>query len=226
MSGRLNGRTRSEGAAAEAEFRPSEEWRERFESQATKPILERLNRIARARLGIYAGGKQRVHESAVDDIVIGALGDTWNGTLAWDPDRRSLFLHLRDAIKYRVRDQARLARNQRSDGHLEEDDGAMSIADRAATGATLPTVTDDEPKIEALGDFVDATLDALRPLAVRDREVMSLLDALSRRVVDRHDLLEETGMTIVEYNNAWRRLARLAHELPAQLRDDALAALA
>ena len=222
MSGRLNGPTRP---VTEEDFKPSEAWRETFESQATKPILERLNRIARARLGIYAGGKHRVHDSAVDEIVIGVLGDTWNGTLAWDPERRSLFLHLRDAIKYRVRDQARLTRHRAHDG-LEEGDGERSLAERAAAGAVLPTATDDDAKVQALGEFVDSTLDALRPLAVRDREVTALLDALARRVVDRHDLLEETGMTVVEYNNAWRRLARLADELPAQLRDDAVAALA
>jgi hypothetical protein len=56
--------------------------------------------------------------------------------------------------------------------------------------------------------------------------VTALLDALGKRTVDRDDLLEETGMTIPDYNNAWRRIGRLVRQLPAELRDQALAALA
>jgi hypothetical protein len=228
MSGRLHPPTRSaRNAEPEKEFAPTEEWRSKLEEETTKHTLDKLHRIARARLGIYAGGKQYVHDSDVDEIVFGALGDICTGVVGWDPDRRTLFLHLRDVIRYRVRDQARLnRRRRRNHEELDEDNCGESLEAQAAAGAILPTVANSDSKLEMLGDFVDETIDALRPLAALDREVTSLLDVLVRRVVDRDDVLEETGMTIVEYNNAWRRLGRLANQLPAQLRDHALAALA
>lgn len=227
MSGRLHPPTRpARSAEPEKEFAPSEEWRSQLQEQATKHTLEKLHRIARARLAIYAGGKQHVHDSDVDEIVFGSLGDVCTGAVAWDPDRRSLFLHLRDVVRYRVRDQARLTRRRRNHAEFDEDDCGESLEAQAAAGAILPTVATSDAKLEALGSFVDETIGALRPLAALDRDVTSLLDVLVRRVVDRNDVLEETGMTIVEYNNAWRRLGRLANQLPAQLRDHALAALA
>ena len=101
---------------------PSEQWRADFQKQATKAMLDKLNRIARARLGVYAGGKQNVQECDVDDVVISALGDTWTGTLAWDPDAKPLYAHLKDAIKYRVRNEAKLARKRRKHDEFEEDE--------------------------------------------------------------------------------------------------------
>ncbi|MEO8549389.1 MAG: hypothetical protein ABI678_05435 [Kofleriaceae bacterium] len=186
MSGRLHPPTRSPRTAEpDKEFAPSEEWRSQLEEQATKHTLDKLHRIARARLGIYAGGKQHVHDSDVDEIVFGSLGDVCTGVVAWDPNRRSLFLHLRDVIRYRVRDQARLNRRRRNHDELDEDDCGVSVEAGAAAGAILPTVTDSDAKLETLGDFVDETIAALRPLATLDAEVTFLLDVLVRRVVDR-----------------------------------------
>lgn len=207
-------------------FVPSEEWRASFEKQATRNILDKLYRIARARLGVYAGGRHKVSDADVDDIVIAALGDTWAGDLTWDPSAKTLFLHLKDAIKFRVRDGAELARKRRRHVEIDEDERGETFAGSIATGAIVPTVETSDPRDHTLGGIADETIAALRPLAERDVEVSTLLDALSKRVIDRDDLLEETGMTIPEYNNAWRRLGRMVRELPAHLRDDALAALA
>jgi hypothetical protein len=148
--------------------------------------------------------------------VFGALGDICIGG-GWDPDRRSLFLHLHDVIRYRVRDQARLARRRRNHGELDEDDSGESLESQAAAGAILPTAAASNAKLKTLGDFVVETIAALRPLAVCDHEVTSFLDVLVKRIVDRNDVLEDTGMTNVEYNNAWRRLDPLANQLPVQL---------
>lgn len=207
-------------------YAPSEDWRKAFEKQATRAMLDKLNRIARARLGVYCGGKHRVQDTDVDDIVIAALGDTWGGTLRWDPDQKPLFAHLKDAVKYRVRNEAKLARKRRKHDELEEDDRGESLAGQIAPGAIAPTIVTRDARDKALGHAVDDVIAALRPLAARDAEVLAVLDALAQRLVDRDDITEETGMTIPEYNNAWRRLGRLVGELPAHLRDQALVALA
>jgi hypothetical protein len=207
-------------------YAPSEDWRKAFEKQATRAMLDKLNRIARARLGVYCGGKHRVQDSDVDDIVIAALGDTWGGTLRWDPGHKTLFAHLKDAVKFRVRNEAKLARKRRKHDEFEEDDRGASIAGQIAAGAVAPTITTRDGRDAIIGHAVDDVIAALRPIAARDSEVTSILDALAKRLVDRNDVIEETGMTIPEYNNAWRRLGRMMRELPAQLRDHALAALA
>ena len=207
-------------------YAPSEEWRKAFEKQASCTTLDKLNRIARARLGVYCGGKQHVQECDVDDVVISALGDTWTGTLAWDPNQKTLFAHLKDAVKYRVRNEAKLARKRRKHDEFEEDDRGESLDGQIAAGAIAPTMATRDARDEQLGNVTDDVIATLRPLAARDSEVTSMLDALAKRLVDRDDILEETGMTIPEFNNAWRRLGRIVRELPAQLRDDVMAALA
>lgn len=207
-------------------YAPSEDWRKAFEKQATRAMLDKVNRIARARLGVYCGGKHRVQDSDVDDIVIAALGDTWGGTLRWAPEQKTLFAHLKDAVKYRVRNEAKLARKRRKHDEFEEDDRGESLAGQIAPGAIAPTIVTRDARDESIGSAADLVIAALRPIAARDAEVTWILDALSKRLVDRNDVIEETGMTIPEYNNAWRRLGRMVRELPAQLRDHALAALA
>lgn len=207
-------------------FAPSEDWRAAFETQATRAMLDKMNRIARARLGVYCGGKHRVQDGDVDDIVIAALGDTWSGTLAWDPNQKTLFAHLKDAVRFRVRNEAKLARRRRKHDEFEEDDRGESLAGQIAAGGIAPTVTTREARDEVIGAAADDVLVALRPHAAKDSEVTSIIDALEKRIVDRDDIVEETGMTVPEYNNAWRRLGRIVRELPVQLRDQVLAALA
>ena len=207
------------------DYAPPEDWRADFEKQATKSMLERLHRVARARLAVYAGGKrENVNDADVEDVVVSALGDTWTGTLTWDRDRHSLYLHLKDAIKHRVRNGARLARKGRKHDEFDEDERGEVLA--VAVGAVAPTMLAIDDRDETFASIVDHAIAALRPLAAGDVEVMALLDALAKRTVDRDDLLDETGMTVVEYNNAWRRIGSVVRQLPARLRDQALAALA
>jgi hypothetical protein len=209
-----------------ASFAPAESWRASFEKQATVKSLEKLHRIARARLAAFSGGYGNVPESDVDDVVIAVLGDTWSGVLAWNPTVKPLYAHLKDAIKYRVRNGAKLIRRRRRHDELCEDERGEMFSGEVAAGAIVPTVDARNRRDMHLSAVAHETLSALRPLAARDADVSSLLDALGRGVVDRDEVLEETGMTITEHNNAWRRLGRLTRELPIQLRDHVLVALA
>lgn len=210
---------------AHEEFTPSESWRASFEKQSNGRTLEKLNRIARARLGAYMGGKQNVQDSDVDDIVISALGDTWSGKLTWDPSAKTLFAHMKDAIKYRVRNGAKLARKRRKHDELEEDERGETFSGQIAAGAIVPTIETTDQRQELLSEVADDVIERLSAHALSDPDVLSLLAALAKRLVERGDLLEETGMNLHELNKAWRRLGRMVRELPANLRDQALAAL-
>lgn len=212
-------------SAAREEFTPSESWRASFEKQANGRTMEKLNRIARARLGAYVGGVHNVQECDVDDIVIAALGDTWSGVLAWDPTTKTLFAHLKDAIKYRVRNGAKLARKRRKHDELNEDERAETFSAQIAAGAIVPTVETTDQRQELLSQVADEVIERLSPHALHDPDVLSLLAALAKRVVERNDLLEETGLNLADLNRAWRRLGRMVRELPAHLRDQALGAL-
>lgn len=207
------------------EFVPSESWRASFEKQANGRTLEKLNRIARARLAAYSGAKQNVQDCDIDDIVIGALGDTWTGVLAWEPGTKTLFAHLKDAIKFRVRNGAKLTRKRRKHDELDEDERGETFSGQIAAGAIVPTVETSDQRHALLAEVADDVIEQLSTHALDDPDVLSLLAALAKRIVDRNDLLEDTGMTVHELTNAWRRLGRIVRELPAQLRDQALAAL-
>jgi hypothetical protein len=212
-------------SATREEFTPSESWRASFEKQANGRTLEKLNRIARARLGAYTGGKQNVQECDVDDIVISALGDTWSGVLKWDPSAKTLFAHMKDAIKYRVRNGAKLTRKRRKHDELDEDERGETFSGQIAAGAIVPTVDTPDQRQDLLSHTADEVIEQLSTYALDDPDVLSLLASLAKRVVERADVLEETGMTLHELNKAWRRLGRMVRELPANLRDQALAAL-
>ena len=98
---------------------------------------------------------------------------------------------------------------------------------KSANGANsnVPTVDTTETRQELLSDVSDEVIERLSTYALDDPDVLSLLAALAKRVVERNALLEETGMSLHELNKAWRRLGRMVRELPAHLRDQALAAL-
>ena len=89
-------------------------WRSEFERQVSGEVHERLYRAARARLRMYAGRTKHVNDADVDDVVMAALADTFDGTLSWNPEK-PLERHLLDAIAFRVPDQARYKRR-----HVEE----------------------------------------------------------------------------------------------------------
>ena len=209
------------GAEPLKEFSPTEEWRAEFQEQATRGNLDKLYRIAKARLGAYAGKGRHVDDADVEDVVSAVLVDTLSGTLTWNPARHDLYAHLKDAIKFRVRNEAKSTRKRKKHDPLEEDERNESLAPQIAAGAIVPTVTTPDERDEQLGRLADSALTDLRALAVRDVDVTKLIEALANRITDRDELIRVTGMNLSKYTNAWRRLGRLVNQLPVQLRDEA-----
>ncbi|MFT3697704.1 MAG: hypothetical protein QM831_31485 [Kofleriaceae bacterium] len=202
---------------------PPEPWREQFEEQATNALLERLQRAARTRLRTFAGRTGHVDSADVDDIVNGVLIDTFAGQLTWDPEKETLEHNLLDAVRFRVRDRWLRDRRVKHDS-IDEDERDRGVSDQAAAGAIVqgaPVPTERDREIKSVFDDV---VDALRPLCTDKPEVMQLLALYVQGVTDRDEAIHE-GMTKTSYHNARRCLGRLVLNLPAKLRDSALAAI-
>lgn len=208
----------------EMTFLPSEEWREAFEEQATKKMLEKLHRAARTRLRTFAGRTGHVNKDDVEDAVMSVLKDTLRGVLPWDPAKKTLEHHALDAIRFRVRDRWEKEQRRKHD-LLDEDEHDRSVAERAAAGAVVPSspvASDRERRIQEVHDEVIAWL---RPHCLGKPEVLVLLESYLQGITDRDEVLRETGMSEATYHNARRRLGRLVQDMPAKLRDAALDAL-
>jgi hypothetical protein len=136
---------------------------------------------------------------AARELVADVIGDTYTGTLAWDPDHVPLWKHVRAHVKQRVR-QVRRA---------------------VAMHTSLPEVSDEMLQLGAPGtasgdiawrvDPADAQalLDDLRHRAADDRDVLELLSLYERGITRKARILE-FGMSDGQYRNARRRLIRLA----------------
>lgn len=208
----------------EETFLPSEEWREEFEKQATTKLIDRMYRAARSRLRLFAGPTGHVDSADVEDIVMGVLGDTLKGKLFWNPEKESLENCLLDAIKFRVRNRWEKEQRRKHDP-IEEDDDARSVAEQAAAGATVPAAPAAGVRQLRIKAVYDDVIAALRPRCVGQPRVLELLELYMDGVTERDDVLRESGMSEREYKNARERLGRLVQDLPAKLRDAALAAL-
>jgi hypothetical protein len=62
------------------------------------------------------------------------------------------------------------------------------------------------------------TIRSLRYLARRKPLVLRMLTAFEQETTDMADVMKVAGMTLAEYQNARRQLARLAERLPSHLK--------
>jgi hypothetical protein len=204
-------------------FLPSEEWREKYEKQATEKMLERLHRAARARLRTFAGRGGHVDTADIEDVVSTVLKDTLSGKLKWDPDKEPLEDNLLDAVRFRVRDRWQRDQRRKHDS-IDEDERDRGIVDEAAPGAVVPASSAPSERDRRIKLVFDEVVTALRPMCVDKPEVLRLLGLYMQGITDRDEVMLE-GMNKVTYHNARRCLGRLVLNLPAQLRDAAVAAL-
>src|SRR5689334_7416390 len=81
-----------------------------FHEQATPALYQAAHRFARqwAKLPRRAG--RRIDYLYPRELVQDALADTWSGKLRWDPARRTLLRHVKNAIRWRAWTDARHAK--------------------------------------------------------------------------------------------------------------------
>ncbi|MCX5747968.1 MAG: hypothetical protein NT062_36365 [Proteobacteria bacterium] len=199
-----------------------EPWRAQFDAQATRSLLDKVHRATRARLQVYAGRTQHVNAADVDDMMMGVITDTLDGTLSWNYERQPLETHLLDTVRYRVRDDARRRwRDNAKCDVLDEDTTDVSSGESMLAGAALERA--DEAHV--IRRTAEALVAAVRQRIVGDVDLVKLFDAIVvHGALERVDIMKETGMSARTYRNVRRRLDRTLLELPAHTRDAVMAA--
>jgi len=136
---------------------------------------------------------------AARELVADVIGDTYEGTLTWDPDHVPLRKHVCAHVKQRVRSARRVARMHTS---LPE------VSDEMAQVATATAASvDTEPGVDPAD--VPVLLDELRHRATEDPEVLTLLSLYERGITRKARILA-LGMSDAQYRNTRRRLLRFA----------------
>lgn len=197
-----------------------ETWRAEFEKQCTRALREKLYRVARARLRQYAGRLRHVDDADVDDAVMSVLADTLDGALKWDPALVSLQRHLINAIRFRVRDQAR-SRRRHPHEVLDEDRSGQSVGHEMLSGTPIA----DVGAVRDLCALADEIVPQIRVRAASDPEVLALLDLIEEGTTETRDLMRETKWSAANLRNVRRRLRRIREQLPTELHDAVIAAL-
>jgi len=213
------------------EPKPSDVWLEAFERQATSKLITRCRHHARWCLEEYRLDRGPHYHL---EVVQNALGDIFEGRIAWNPTRCSLEDQVCDVIKYRVRDEKRSAAGRRLHVALDRpvndetmvDDGRSRRIARDVEAA-MSVVADPESELarkqeRELGARIG---DELAKLAQGDQAVEALLVCIRAGVSALQEVLEETGMTADELHNARRRLRRLTGRLSEELRAKATSLL-
>jgi hypothetical protein len=201
----------------------NEPLRAAFDKQAKPKLLETLYRVTRARMVAFAGRNEDVNDADIDDMMMGVITDTLDGKLSWDYNNKPLLCHLADAVQYRVRDEAHARwRETARVMPLDEDTTDVSLGEGSLAGAII--VRPDETC--ALRRVADKLVAELRALIAGDRDVELVFDAIvTKRALERVDIMKETGLSKKAYKNARARLDRTLLRLPAETRNAVMAAL-
>jgi hypothetical protein len=179
-------------------------WLTAFQEQVTPALRRRLESFTRYLIDQRGGG----HRDAafLRETVADVLTDTMLGKLSWDPSRNTrLSSHLMRAIRSRVRRECERAAMHIS---MEDLDEAQAAAVEDALAETAPSSS------PAAARWSAQIVARLRELAVEDREVLSLLDAMCAGFLERARLMRHAGLSARAYKAARRRLGHLVAQLP------------
>jgi len=191
-------------------------WEDAFEVQLTGEMTASVMIYAKKRAEWIQRITKRHDTFLARELYQDAVTDTWLGDVKWDPAKVPLELHLKRTI--RSRSAARVE-------HLID-----FPEDRVRTlKLDMETKMSDAMEVGQASDlssYVDDVVSQLYDLARGDAEVVQILDCFAVDQVDRRDIMRATRMDRVTYHNARRRLVRLVEDLPNDLRERALRAMA
>jgi hypothetical protein len=191
-------------------------WEDAFEVQLTGEMTASVMIYAKKRAEWIQRTTKRHDTFLARELYQDAVTDTWLGDVKWDPAKVPLELHLKRTI--RSRSAARVE-------HLID-----FPEDRVRTlKLDMETKMSDAMEVgqaSHLSHYVDDVVAQLYELARGDIEVIQILDCFAVDQVDRRDIMRATGMDRVTYHNARRRMVRLVEDLPNDLRERALRAMA
>ena len=187
-------------------FAPTEDWIKAFEAEYTQLMIMNVIRYARAR----ARHVGTATSSYAEDLVQNIASDTVQGVLSWNPKRKALEQHLRDAVKVRTHhDRKRASRftHQPIDPSTTEGRATISEVDEALLGRASD--------VDALHS---AEVDAreLLELAKDDAGVLAIVQARIDGASSKREVIRASGLSSSEYHNARRRLVTYLEQLSSR----------
>lgn len=195
-------------------------WEAAYAAQLTDALAASVGAFAKKRASWLEGKTRRRDALLWRELLQDALEDTWTGELTWDPKEAPLDLHLKGAIRSRTTAMMKhLKRFPRVGANAPRGDLEREISD----ALTLERTNTPAPDLAAYAEGVVGTLTML---AAGDDEVERILECFGNGLLDRRDIVRETGMTTRTYHNARRRLMGLVERIPDNLRDEAIRAMA
>jgi hypothetical protein len=195
---------------------PPPEWRAMFRAQATHDTIDDVTAYTGSHASWleYETGRRR--PGTVEDMVHDALADTFAGVVTWKPERCTLAMHLKSAIRTRLSHEIDRADHYK---HVRMQDMSDSAATAVIALDAAPSTTGHKNR------FAEEFTAKLRELAAGDEPVLQLVECYLAGIVERRKVCRSTGMTTTTFHNADRRLHRMVEKLPEELRTAALAGM-
>lgn len=193
-------------------------WEDAFEAQLTGEMTASVMIYAKKRAEWIQRITRRHDDYLARELYQDAITDTWLGDVTWDPAKVPLELHLKRTIRSRSATRVEHLVQFPEDrvGKLK-----LDMETKMSDALEVQQATD-----LTLTSYIDDIVGRLYELAGDDAEVVQILDCFANDQIERRDIMRATGLDRLAYHNARRRLVRLVENLPNDLREQAIRAMA
>lgn len=202
------------GRTAKTKHDPA--WVDAFEVQLTGEMTASVMIYAKKRAEWIQRYTKRHDTLLARELCQDAISDTFSGDVKWDPSKVPLEVHLKRTIRSRS-----AARVEHLIQFPEDRVGTLKLEMETKISRAMETGHSND-----LTSYVDEIVAKLYELASDDTEVIEILECFANGKVERSDVMRATGMDKLVYHNARRRMVRFVEDLPNDLRERALRAMA
>jgi hypothetical protein len=194
----------------------NEAWIDAFDAQCTNDTLKELSRYAQSWARLLGRASDSNDPFYADELVQNAVTDTIAGVVRWDPTACDLKSYLTDVIRLRARrDRKRSRRYDHVSLDALDPDDASSLIAPSETSLLLSGESEASTGPDGGTSVMTRMMTRLRALAADDSLVQRFLDATEQDATTRREIMRIAGLTLTEYHNTRRRLARIVAQLGA-----------
>lgn len=182
-----------------------EAWLAAYAEQLTPMMVRRCTAAVVALLRSTVGTSRKSAEPYASELVHDALADTFSGVVRWTPSKETLENHLRDVIRWRLRNERqRAARHVSLDGPVDSSGQTQTTAEEIEAVLAAALAQDESAEERAIERLTE-----LRRLAEGDAEVSAMLQVYERGARSRADVMVLMDLSSAEYKKIRARLCRL-----------------
>ena len=200
-----------------------------FDLQNTCELRNAAYRFAKSRVRYIRNAGQPIPKNYAAELVDEALIDTRLGIVRWDPARCELRAHIHGVIRARTAKEARRARRLvRIPICSSADDFSADCPDCpgsfSGSFSGFLRVEDLPERVSSSGAVVGLVLRVaveLKLIAHGDANAQVVLDCWQAGIVEPDAVMAHTGLTVVAYKAARRRLLSLSKRLTPELTEAA-----